>query len=299
MTLLTETMSKPVAGATRVRDYCELTKPRLAAVVMVTVAVGFLMASPEVVNWSLFAEAMAAITLLAASSGMFNQYLESDRDARMERTRHRPLPAGRLSHAEVLAAGAVCMAVGGAWLWLRVNPLTSILGLLTIFIYIALYTPLKQKTSLNTLVGAVCGALPPVLGWTAASNEIGRGAILLFLLQFIWQNPHFLSLAWYLRDDYASGGFRMLSVEDDDGRMTTRQITLFSLVMLPVSLLPTMWGVTGVNYFYFAAALGVVFLAGCLWLEVVKSRALARKVFYASVAYLPVLMAAMVLDKVI
>jgi protoheme IX farnesyltransferase len=216
----------------------------------------------------------------------------------MTRTASRPVPAGRISPARGLAAGLLLSAGGVGWLVIGINALTGFLALLTIVLYIAVYTPLKPRTSLNTLVGAIPGAIPPVIGWTAATGSIGLGGWALFSILFLWQLPHFLAIAWLFRDDYARGGFPMLPVVDPAGGSTGRQATLYALALIPVSLTPTLLGLTGGVYFFGALALGVAFLACGLGMAMDRGQKGARRLLLASVTYLPILLALLVLDRV-
>jgi protoheme IX farnesyltransferase len=236
--------------------------------------------------------------LVASGTNAFNQLRERDVDAHMRRTRGRPLPSGRLSpRAAALFAGTISV-VGVAYLGWRVNALTAALAALTLASYVLLYTPLKRRTSLNTLVGAVPGALPILGGWTAAGGHIGVAALSLFWILFLWQLPHFLALAWIYREDYKTAGLAMLSVEDVDGRRTGWMVPLYALALLPVSLLPSLVGVTGPWYFLGAALLGIGFVAaGAAMLGRATPRG-AWRVFLASIIYLPALLTLMVLDKI-
>ena len=236
--------------------------------------------------------------LVASGTNAFNQLRERDVDALMRRTRGRPLPSGRLSpRAAALFAGAISV-LGVAYLAWRVNALTAVLAALTLASYVLLYTPLKRRTSLNTLVGAVPGALPILGGWTAAGGRIDVAALSLFWILFLWQLPHFLALAWIYREDYKSAGLAMLSVEDVDGRRTGWMVLLYALALLPVSLLPSLVGVTGPWYFAGAALLGIGFVtAGAAMLGRATPRG-AWRVFLASIIYLPALLTLMVLDKI-
>ena len=236
--------------------------------------------------------------LVAGGTNAWNQIRERDVDARMARTRRRPLPAGRLTPG-VAAWFASTIAVGGVvFLALTVNLLTAGLAALTFASYVLLYTPLKRLTSLNTLIGAVPGALPIVGGWTAAGGALGPAVWALFWILFLWQLPHFLALAWLYRDDYRAGGLRMLSVTDDGGRDTGRMALLYAAALLPISLLPTLLGVTGAWYFFGALALGVVYVGAGAGLLLAATPTRAWRLFFISIVYLPALLTLMVLDKV-
>ncbi|HSE95388.1 MAG TPA: heme o synthase, partial [Methylomirabilota bacterium] len=241
-------------------DWLVLTKARITAMVLVTTAAGYVLGAPRVELGTLV-WLLVGVGLASGGAAALNQVYERDADARMIRTASRPVPAGRISPARGLAAGLLLSAGGVGWLVFGINPLTGFLALLTVVLYIAVYTPLKPRTSLNTLVGAIPGAIPPVIGWTAATGSIGLGGWALFCILFLWQLPHFLAIAWLFRDDYARGGFPMLPVVDPAGGSTGRQATLYALALIPVSLTPTLLGLTGGVYFFGALALGVAFLA--------------------------------------
>lgn len=289
-----------VAPLPRVRaaDLLELTKPRIVGLVVATAAAGFYLAAPGGVDVTLFLNAMLGTTLVAAGTNALNQVAERDVDAIMRRTARRPLPTGRVGAASAAwfawllgASGITCLAA-------LVNPLTALLAAATLGSYVFVYTPLKRRTTLATLVGGIPGALPIVGGWTAAGGTLGIEAWVLFWILFLWQLPHFLALAWLYREDYARAGLRMLSVGDADGLNTFRQAALYAVALLPVSLVPTLVGVTGPVYFF-----GAVVLSG--WLVWVGFAALrergapqARRLFLTSVWYLPALLGLMVADKV-
>jgi protoheme IX farnesyltransferase len=284
----------PIA-ASRLSDYLALTKPGITFMVSVTAAVGFWVASPGHVDWRLLAHLVGGTLLSSAGAAALNMLLERRIDARMERTKDRPLPAGRLAPAEALVWGVFLCAGGLAWLALGTNLVTAALSAATILSYLGLYTPLKTKTSLCTLVGAVPGALPPVMGWTAASGRLETGAGILFLLLFFWQLPHFLALAWMYREDYARGGLPMLPVEGPDGGSTGRQVVLQTLALVVVSLLPYGARMVGEGYLVAALALGAGFLGFGIAFAVQRSRARASRLFFASIAYLPLVLAALAL----
>ena len=278
-------------------EWLVLTKARITAMVLVTTAAGYVLGAPRVELGTLV-WLLVGVGLASGGAAALNQVYERDADARMIRTASRPVPAGRISPARGLAAGLLLSAGGVGWLVFGINPLTGFLALLTVVLYIAVYTPLKPRTSLNTLVGAIPGAIPPVIGWTAATGSIGVGGWALFCILFLWQLPHFLAIAWLFRDDYARGGFPMLPVVDPAGGSTGRQATLYALALIPVSLTPTLLGLTGGVYFFGALALGVAFLACGLGMAMDRGRKGARRLLLASVTYLPILLALLVLDRV-
>jgi len=279
--------------------FLELTKPRITQLVVLTAAAGFYLASRGGLDVGLLVRTLIGVALVAAGTNAFNQVRERDVDARMRRTERRPLPSGRLTpRAAALFAGVISVA-GVSYLALAVNPLTAGLAALTLTSYVLLYTPLKRTTTLNTLIGAVPGALPIVGGWTAAGGAIGPAVAVLFWILFLWQLPHFLALAWIHREDYRLGGLAMLSVSDPDGRHTGRLVVLHAVALLPVSLLPTLLGVTGALYFFGALALGLAYSGVSVALTRAATIARAWRVFLVSIVYLPALFTLMVLDKAV
>ncbi len=289
-------MAVLAATGSRLSDFLELTKPGIVGLVLVTIAAGFYLGRTGDFGGLLLFHTLLGSTLVAAGSNALNQVLERREDARMQRTRARPVPAGRVS-VGVAATFAWVLAVGGiGYLALLVNWLAAALAAATLVTYVFLYTPLKRSTSLATLVGAVPGALPIVGGWAAATGMVPFEAWVLFALLFLWQLPHFLALAWLYREDYQRAGMRMLSL-DDDGSATFRQALLYAVALLPVSLAPTVWGTTGRVYFFGALVLTgwLIWAAGAAALR--RTHARARRLFLVSVAYLPVLLVLMMLDK--
>ncbi|WP_423929733.1 heme o synthase [Candidatus Palauibacter sp.] len=294
----------PVGGATArrvgrraLKDYLELTKPRITALVLASAAAGFLLGAASF-DLLLFAHTMIGVGLVAAGTSAMNHVLERDVDALMGRTRSRPLPAGRVGTLPAAFFSGGLAAAGIAWLAVAANPITAVLAAATFVSYDFVYTPLKRVHSLSTVVGAVPGALPILGGWTAATGELGAGGWALFGILFVWQLPHFLALAWLLRDDYGAAGLRMLSVGDPGGRQTRRQTVLYTLTLIPVSLMPSVLGLTGPVYFAAALVLGGGFLWAALRFGREASAARARRLFRASILYLPLLMAILVMDKV-
>lgn len=278
-------------------DYLVLTKVRITALVLVTTAAGFLLASGPVLEVGLLAWTLLGTGLAASGAAALNQYLEREADARMRRTAGRPIPAGRMTPRHGLMVGIGLSAIGVALLAGTVNLLTAVLALATVILYVAVYTPLKRMTPLNTMVGAIPGAIPPVMGWTAVSGELGLPAGVLFAILFLWQLPHFLAIAWIFRDDYRLGGFPMLPVVDPDGEITGRQVALYCAALVPVSLVPTFLGLTGAVYFFGALALGLAFLGAGLAMAISRGKGAARRVLLASVTYLPLLLALLVVDR--
>jgi heme o synthase len=286
-------------GTGRFADYLELTKPRVTTLVVITAAVGFFVGARGVLDLPLFLNAIVGTALVAAGTSAFNQYLERDADARMLRTRGRPLPAGRLDPLPAFLFALAMSAAGILHLAISVNLLTGGLALLTLASYLFAYTPLKRVTSLCTLVGAVPGALPALGGFTAAQGEVTSGGLALFAILFVWQIPHSLAIAWMYREDYARGGFALLPVLDPDGGSTGRQIVTHSLVLLPVSLVPTVLGITGSVYFYGSLVLGLALLAIAVPIALDGTTRSARRLLLASVVYLPILLGLMAYDRVL
>jgi len=283
-----------------VTAFLELTKPRITQFVLLTAAAGFYVAATAgggTVDLALFAHTLVGTALVAAGTNAFNQLRERDVDARMERTRRRPLPSGRVTPRAAAWFATAIAGAGLAYLAVLVNPLTTSLAALTLVSYVALYTPLKRRSSLNTLVGAVPGALPIVGGWTAAGGSLDAAAAALFWILFLWQLPHFLALAWIYRDDYRRGGLVMLSGDDPDGRRTARMVLLYALALVPVSLVPRQLGLAGNVYFVGALALGLVYAGAGAVMTLGPTGGRAWRVFVTSIVYLPALLALMVLDR--
>ena len=275
----------------------ELTKARLVSLVTVTAAVGFVMGSRGAPPLGRLVLALAGTALTAAGAMALNEVTERVRDSRMERTRHRPIPAGLVTPAQAAVFGVASAAGGTVLLAATVNLLTAALGALVVILYTLVYTPLKPRTSLCTLVGAVCGAIPPMMGWTAATGEIGFGAWVLSIVLFIWQIPHFLALAWVHREDYARGGFQVLSVVDPSGSSTALMANLYIVALLPLGLVAALGGLTGWAF----AAGGTLLGAGLLVLGARMARdrtpRSARRLFLATLLYLPLLLGLMVADR--
>jgi protoheme IX farnesyltransferase len=281
----------------RIADYVDLTKPRIAVLVLFTVAAGVLLAAGRSLDVLLLVNAVCGTAFVAAGASALNQWLERHTDARMRRTENRPLPSGRVQPVEALAFGML-LAVGGiAYLAVALpKPWAALVAAVTFIGYVFVYTPLKRHTSLNTLIGAVPGALPPVIGWVAVRGEITAEAIALFLILFLWQVPHFLAIAWIYREDYGNAGLKMLPVVDPSGIQTGRRMIGYCLVLIPASLLPVTLGVSHGLYFGGAVVLGVLFLAFAVWFYHERSIKSARRVLRASLVYLPGLLLVLLLD---
>jgi protoheme IX farnesyltransferase len=275
-----------VRARSAVSDFVELTKPRITLMVTFTTAVGFLMASRDALAASSLLATLIGTGLVASGSMALNMLLERDVDALMHRTRGRPLPTGRLRPADALWFGMLLTAAGLLLLALGPGRLAAMVAALTWASYLFVYTPLKPRTSLSTVVGAFPGALPPVIGWAAARGTLDPGAYILFAIMFLWQIPHFLAIAWLYREDYARGGLPMLPVLDPEGRITGRQAVANSVGLLFVSLTPALAGMTGRLYLYGATTLGLAFTATAVAAAVRRTTAAARALFLASLVYL-------------
>ena len=290
--------SKHSAFAQRAADYVELIKPRLVVMILITTAAGFYLGAQQTVDWLLCLHTLIGSGLTAAGVLGLNQYLERDVDAQMKRTQERPLPGGRMNPLEALIVGAVLTASGMLYLVFIVNMLSGFVISLIVVSYLFLYTPLKRKTSLCTLIGAVPGALPPVVGWVAARGTLTGEAWVLFAILFLWQLPHSLAIAYIYREDYANAGFRLLPVVHPDGASTCRQIVINCVALLGIGLLPALYNVAGSIYFFTALVSGVVFLAFGIYLARTRTMKAARYLLYASLLYLPVVFITMALDKI-
>jgi heme o synthase len=288
---------EPLSVRERLAAYAELTKPRITFLIVLTAAAGFALASPVSVDYAALVKAMFGIALLSSGIATLNQYIERDLDALMRRTVDRPLPSGKLMPREALLFGVGLTVVAEVFLTVAVNPLTALLGLTVISGYLFGYTPLKTKTTLSTMVGAFPGAVPPLIGWTAARGDISVEAWVLFAILFLWQFPHFLAIAWMYREDYSRANILMLPVVEPDGRVTSQQIVIYTLLLVPVSLLPTALGLSGKFYLFGALVLGLLFLYASFRAALSKSRQEARRLLLASVIYLPLLFGLMVLDS--
>jgi heme o synthase len=287
--------AEPAQGL--VSDLLQLTKARLSLLVVVTTFVGFCMASGPRLDWLLLLHAVLGTTLAAAAAAVLNQLAETQVDRLMERTRHRPLPAGRMRRATALAIGVGLAAGGVAYLWLTTNALSAGLAAATVAIYLFLYTPLKRRTSLCTLVGAVAGALPPMIGWTAARPSLDLGAWVLFGILFTWQMPHFLAIAWMYRDEYAQAGFHMLRRDDTTGTVTAFHSMLYTLALGLICVIPFAAGMNGSLYLGGALMLIAAMFACAAQFLLQRDRPSARLLFFASIVFLPLLLGLMIVTK--
>jgi protoheme IX farnesyltransferase len=286
-----------VASTSALADYLALTKPRLNFLVVASSGAGYYLGSGNALDLVAMAQAVAGTALVAGGAAALNQVSERDTDALMRRTRLRPLPDGRVSAADARAFGIGLSACGLLLLAARANWLAAVLALCTLVVYLFVYTPMKRRTPVATLIGAVPGALPPVIGWAASHGAISRGGAALFAIVFLWQIPHFMAIAWLYRDDYGKAGFPMLAVIDPIGRRASREALLYSAALLPVSVLPTVIGLAGTVYFAVAVVLGAALLRLAARFAATRSDASARALFFGSITYLPLLWIAMIFDK--
>lgn len=280
------------------KAFIVLTKPGLVVMLVLTTCVGFYLGTDGPVVWLQLLHTLGGTALAAGGTLALNQFMERDRDALMKRTRERPLPAGTLRPVQALGFGVGITLAGLLYLALMVNVLSSLVTAVITSTYLFLYTPLKHRTTLSTVFGAVPGALPPVTGWAAARNELSLEAGVLFAILFLWQMPHALALAWQFREDYARAGFILLPAVDPDGRFTSVQILINCLALMAFSLVPTIIGIAGVLYFYAAFVAGLGLLAFAIHLTMTRTQASARNLFLASLVFLLVQFSVMAYDKV-
>jgi len=281
-----------------VKDYLQLTKPRVTWLIVMSTAIGYYFGHAG--GWSLWAilHCLLGTGLIASGTAALNQWYERDADRQMRRTQMRPLPSGRLNPAKALWFGVGLAAAGGLELGWGVNWLSSGLGLATLAMYLFLYTPLKQKTWWSTTVGAFPGAMPPLIGYAAAAGKLTPDAWVLAAILFLWQFPHFYAIAWMYREDYSRAGIKMLPVVEPDGGSTARQILLYSVLLIPISMLPKWMGMTGSVYMVGAIALGLFYLYSGIRVSLDRTKVRARRVLLTSVVYLPLLYGLMVLDPI-
>jgi protoheme IX farnesyltransferase len=288
----------PVAEKSLAAVLSELFKLRLTTLVLLTTLAGFYLGTIGPVSYGLMFSTLLGSALLAAGASALNQLLECEHDAKMRRTQDRPLPSGRLTAEAVLIIGGLCAGAGLIWLALAVNLLTALLGAITLGSYVFIYTPLKRVTTLNTAIGAIPGALPPLMGWTAARGDISVAGWSLFAIICFWQLPHFLAIAWMYRDEYAKAGFVMLPIVDATGERTGRQAFCHTLGLLPVSLAPFLFKIVGPVYLCGAFVLGAGFIFCAFQFARERTALRAKALFYASITYLPLLFGLMVFDKI-
>ncbi len=296
-------MLEPVAALENprtqlLRDYFDLSKPGIGFYAIITTFTSFWMATQGPLDFWLLAHTLLATALVTAGGGALNQVLEIQADSEMRRTEKRPLPSGRVSVEPALAFGVITSIAGVLWLYLSVNGLTSLLAILTLIGYLFVYTPLKKTTHFATIVGAFPGAIPILIGWTAVYNSIDTRGWVLFGILFLWQIPHFLAIAWMYRNDYARAGFPMLTVVKPDGIQTGYQSVIYLAALIPLSLLPTILGMTGILYFSGALVLGLGFFATGVRIALQRNNPAAKQLLLASILYLPLLLILMIVDKV-
>jgi protoheme IX farnesyltransferase len=283
--------------ASRAHAYVVLTKPDVSFLVLITTAAGYYMGARGPVNWLHLIHTVFGTMLIAAGTAALNHYIERDSDRLMRRTAARPLPSGVLKPRAALAYGIALSVAGAVYLYFAAGALAAGLGVLTCLSYLLAYTPLKKRTVWATFVGAFPGAVPPMIGWVAASGRLDLGAWLLFAILFLWQFPHFHAIAWMYREDYARAGILMLPVVDQEGTRTFRQILVTAAALVGVSLLPAIAGIAGVFYFFGALGLSVALLQVCLWAASAKTNVRAKWLMHATVLHIPLLLALMVYDK--
>lgn len=277
------------------RDYLELSKSRIVLMVLITAAAGYLFAA-HTVDPLLMLHMLAGTALVAAGTNALNQYVEREHDAKMHRTRTRPLPAGRITPRAALIFSSAVAVIGTVYLGIAVNWLTAALGAFTLTSYIFVYTPLKRMSALCTLIGAVPGAIPPLMGWTAVTNELSAGGWIVFGILFLWQLPHFMAISWLYRDDYARGGFAMLAVRDENGTAVAREAVVYTLLLLPLSIAPALIGLTGLAYLVGAGVSGVALLAATIRFAGDRNAKNARGLFMISNLYLLTVMLLLVVN---
>ncbi len=282
--------------AAMLADYVALTKPRLNGLVVATSAAGYYLGSPEMPALLPMVQAVCGTALVAAGSATLNQVLERDTDGLMRRTRMRPLPDGRVAPEDARIFGMGLSTLGVLLLAFTTNALAALLALATLVVYVVIYTPLKRRSDIATLVGAIPGALPPLIGWAAGHGALSAGGWALFAIVFLWQIPHFMAISWLYRDDYGRAGFPMLSVIEPEGSGAGRQALLYACALLPVSLVPALIGVAGVSYFWFALLLGAVMVWLSWRFSAARTDTTARALFFGSIVYLPLLWTAMILN---
>jgi protoheme IX farnesyltransferase len=283
--------------ASRAQAYVVLTKPDVSFLVLITTAAGYYMGTRGPVNWLHLIHTVFGTMLIAGGTAALNHYIERDSDRLMRRTAARPLPSGVLKPGAALAFGISLSVAGAVYLYFAAGALAAGLGVLTCLSYLLAYTPLKKRTVWATFVGAFPGAVPPMIGWVAASGRLDLGAWLLFAILFFWQFPHFHAIAWMYREDYARAGILMLPVVDQEGTRTFRQILVTAAALVGVSLLPAIAGIAGVFYFFGALGLSVALLQVCLWAASAKTNIRAKWLMHATVLHIPLLLALMVYDK--
>jgi len=280
-----------------IKDYIALTKPRITWLILMSTGVGYFFGAQNGWHWVTLLHTILGTGLIASGTAALNQWYEREADAKMRRTQARPLPAGRLDAWKALVFAILISVAGFAELWIGANALAALLGLFTLLCYLFVYTPLKQRSPHSTTIGSIPGAMPPLIGFAAASGTLTWDAWVLFAILFLWQFPHFYAIAWMYKEDYARAGIRMLPVVEPDGKSTARRILLYSIALIPISLMPKFFAMAGNVYLYGALALGLAFLYAGLRIRWDRTRQQARRVLLASVVYLPVLFSLMLFDR--
>jgi heme o synthase len=296
---MNELRATALSGFERPWAYVTLTKPDVTFLVVITTVAGFYLGSRGPLDWPLLLHTLGGTLLVAGGTAALNQYIEREMDSLMRRTSSRPLPSGLLQPREVLIFGVTTIVIGAAWLLLAVNWLAALVAVSTSILYLGLYTPLKTRTTLSTAVGAIPGALPPLIGWAAARGSLSLGGWVLFAILFFWQFPHFMAIAWIYREDYARAGIQMLPVVDKKGDATFRQIITTSAILVWVSALPSVVGMAGIPYFFGALALGMILLQVGLWANRSRTNSRAKWLMHATVAHIPILLLWLVLDRLV
>ncbi len=287
----------PPSAAGKFSAYVSLTKPDVSFLVLMTTGAGYYMGAQGPVSWLQLSHVVFGTMLIAAGTSALNHYMERESDRQMRRTASRPLPTGQLTPTEALRFGVLLCLAGAADLFYTGGYLACLLGVATSVSYLLAYTPLKKRTIWATFIGAIPGAIPPMIGWAASARSLGAGAWLLFAILFFWQFPHFHAISWMYREDYARAGIQMLPVVDKDGTRTFRQIILYAASLVAVSLLPSMVGLTGVLYFFGALVTCVASVQFCLWAAASKSNSRAKWLMHVTVMHIPILLGLMMYDK--
>ena len=290
-------MKQDKSKAAIIQGYVDLTKPSILVMVLITTLLGYYLGNDGISSWLNLFWTLLGTGLSAGGAGALNQYLEREQDKRMERTRNRPLPSGLIQPLDALLFGLILVLIGSILLVWKVNLLTGFLSLMTAFLYVLIYTPMKKLTWLNTSLGSIPGALPPMGGWTAATGSIDSGAWILFAILYLWQHPHFFAIAWMCKEDYKKAGFKMLPVVEPNGSRTIRQIFWHLSLMIPVSLLPFISGMMGTVYLAGASLLTLGYFCSAIPMLRLKSKENASKILKASVFYLPLLFVIIIIDK--
>jgi protoheme IX farnesyltransferase len=292
-----ETSAAVTSEASRPALYLALTKPDVSFLVVMTTVAGYALGTHGPLDWMKMAHTVFGTTLIAAGTSALNHYFERDTDALMRRTSSRPLPSGQMKPGEAFLFGMTLITIGTLYLALATNALATFLGILTSILYLCIYTPLKRKTTRATLIGAIPGAVPPLIGWAAARGTLSLDAWILFAILFLWQFPHFDAIAWVYREDYARAGIKMLPTVDREGKRTFREILVTAALLVPVGMLPTLTGLAGPHYFFGALVVGIMLVEVCLWAAASKTNIRSKWLMHATVLHLPVLLGLLIYDK--